>query len=198
VSPELLPAGSPVLLERFWAFRESVYRLETMQTYRNSGEDEALAAFVAGATSHPADPTADEWADMIRGNVRAGRLVQRVHVVCEPLTDYLRFELTWSYGRNVRAGEDVRIIPVAEGASWPAGIPPIGTDYWLFDSLDLFHQHYRTDGWWLGTEHVIDEQGLANARTWRNAALELGIPWREYLNRHPDLARYLPPGALEP
>ncbi|MGH3937593.1 MAG: DUF6879 family protein [Pseudonocardiaceae bacterium] len=60
---------------------------------------------------------------MIDANARAGKAVQRVQVVLEPLTDYLRFELTWGYEPNVAAGEDVRIIPVGQGGSWPDDVP---------------------------------------------------------------------------
>ena len=45
--------------------------------------------------------------------------MQRVHVVTEPLSDYIRFELT-GYAPNVEAGEDVRVISVREGEPWPA------------------------------------------------------------------------------
>ena len=42
---------------------------------------------------------------MLAANHRAGRVQQRVHVVAEPLTAYLRYELTWQYGPNAAAGE---------------------------------------------------------------------------------------------
>jgi hypothetical protein len=45
-------------------------------------------------------------------NRDAGRTQQRVHVVTEPLTDYLAYELTWEYGLHAAAGEDIRIIPL--------------------------------------------------------------------------------------
>jgi len=35
--------------------------------------------------------------------------------VVEPLTDYLRYELGWSYPPNVKAGEDIRILPAEAG-----------------------------------------------------------------------------------
>ena len=35
---------------------------------------------------------------MVRAGVAAGKVLQRVHVVSEPLTDYLRFEIGWSTG----------------------------------------------------------------------------------------------------
>ena len=35
--------------------------------------------------------------------------MQRVHVVAEPLTEYLRFDIDWSYPLNAATGEDIRL-----------------------------------------------------------------------------------------
>ena len=80
---------------QFREFSYTAYRLETLQSYAGSGEDEDLAAFRAGLPE-PASPAKDEWTAMIADNHRAGKIQQRVHVVSEPLTDYMRFELTWA------------------------------------------------------------------------------------------------------
>jgi len=47
-----------------------------------------------------------------------GKVFQRVHVVCEPLTDYLRYELGWSYPPNVEAGEEARCCPEVRYHRW--------------------------------------------------------------------------------
>lgn len=182
----LLPPGSPILLNRFREFRYSVYRLETLQEYGNSGEDAALTAFLDGDPDPPPDPSDDEWAAMIGENVAAGRTVQRVHVIVEPLTDYMRFELTWAYGRNAAAGEDIRIIPV-RGDDWPDDLPPRGTDYWLFDSREVFEQQYADDGTWLGSRQITDPARVVSACAWRDVALHLGTPWRTYIGSRPEL-----------
>jgi Family of unknown function (DUF6879) len=67
-----------------------VFRLETLQSYATyAGEEESVAAFVAGRRE-PSDPTHDAWVAQIAANVRAGKTVQRVHVVREPLSSDLR------------------------------------------------------------------------------------------------------------
>ena len=94
-----------------------------------SYEVEPYQAFLAG---HPQPPTPskDQWVSMIKAAVKAGKVFQRVHVVREPLTDYLRYELGWSYPPNVEAGEDIRILvaqPVAGRlAARPAAITTTG------------------------------------------------------------------------
>src|SRR6266487_3154075 len=159
----------------FRGFAYSAFRLETLQNYAGSGEDEELAAFAAGRPQPPSQDAA-EWAAMLRANRDAGKTQQRVHVVVEPLTDYLRYELTWAYEANVAAGEDTRIIPVT-GEPWPPGLPR--EDYWLFDSSELYHLHYRQDGTWLGAEHIAEPELIVNACRWRDAALHHGISWKD-------------------
>lgn len=185
---ELIPPGSPAFRDRFEQFRYSVFRLETLQSYGNSGEDPALEAFQAGHP-HLVTPGKQRWTAMIRANAHAGRTLQRVHVVTEPISDYLRFELTWGYGPNVEAGEDIRIIPVAEGDPWPADLPH--RDYWLFDARELYDMHYESDGTWLGTEPVTDPDRIVQACTWRDAALFHAVPWSEYVATHPELTRHV-------
>lgn len=170
-------------------FRQSVFRLETLQVYRGSGEDAAIAAFYAGHPAPPHDPTQTEWESLIRGHRRAGRLLQRVHVVAEPVSDYMRFELTWAYAPSVRAGEDIRIIPVTAD-SWPDDLPR--HDFWLFDSTTLFDACYTSDGTWLGVQPVAEPARVVQARRWRDAALHRGQPWADYIAVRPYLAARLP------
>jgi hypothetical protein len=176
---------------RFWKFRSSVFRLETLQVYSGSGEDEAIAAFEAGLASPPDDPVQDEWEEMIRAARRAGRVMQRVHVVAEPVTPYMRFELTWAYAPNAAAGEDIRIIPVREH-EWPSDLPR--QDIWLFDDVELFVAHYAPDGMWLGVEPVDDPVRVEDARRVRDVALRLSRPWRHYIAERPELAARIPAG----
>jgi hypothetical protein len=166
-----------------------VFRLETLQVYRGSGEDDWIAAFNAGHAGPPHDPVQDDWEAMIRTHRAAGRLMQRAHVVIEPPSQYMQFELTWAYAPNAAAGEDIRIIPVS-GASWPDDLPR--HDFWLFDSSRLFDARYRADGTWLGVEAVSDPAAIVDACRWRDAALHHGRPWAEYIHTRPTLAARLP------
>lgn len=165
--------------------KERIMRLRKL-----AKDEESVAAFVAGRRE-PSDPTHDAWVAQIAANVRAGKTVQRVHVVREPLSSYLRYELTWGYAPNVRAGEDIRIVPLAEDDSWPAELAEPGADFWLFDSQELYRQHYSDEGRLLGMELRVDPTEIARACSWRDTALRLGISWEAYLRERPELAGYL-------
>ncbi|MGH3997807.1 MAG: DUF6879 family protein [Pseudonocardiaceae bacterium] len=183
--------GVAQLIAAFRAFRYSVFRLETLQAYSGSGEDEGFAAFHRGDSQPPPDPAEDEWAALLRAHRDAGRVQQRVHVVTEPITDYVAYELTWEYGPHTAAGEDIRIIPVTD--SWPDDVPR--SDFTLFDSRLLFRLDYAPDGRWLGAEQVTDPAAVVAASAARDAALHHAVPWAEYMTHHPDLVRRLPKGT---
>ncbi|MGH3985636.1 MAG: DUF6879 family protein [Pseudonocardiaceae bacterium] len=183
--------GVDQLVAALHAFQHSVFRLETLQVYAGSGEDEGIAAFHRGDPEPPPDPAEDEWAALLRANRDAGRTQQRVHVVTEPLTAYLAYELTWEYGLHTAAGEDIRIIPVT--GRWPHEVPR--SDFTLFDSRLLFQLNYALDGTWLGAKLVTDPATVVAACFTRDAALHQAMPWAEYMTRHPELVRRLPKGT---
>lgn len=185
---ESSPPGVQKLRRTFISFHSSAFRLETLQTYSDPGEAEGFAAFLAGA-QEPSDPDHDAWCAQIAVNVDAGKSMQRVHVIREPPLDYLRYELTWGYAPNVRAGEDIRIIPVQPDQQWPHGVPQ--HDFWLFDDTELYRMHYDRNGTWLSVEHITEQGAIDASLVWRDTAVRLGTPWADYLSDHPDLARHL-------
>jgi hypothetical protein len=161
----------------FFDFRYTCYRLETLQRYDVSYEREDYGRFLAGeAQGEPSGLRS--WTDGTVGKaVAAGKRMQRVHVVEEPLSDYLRYEFGWAYEHNVSAGEDVRLIPIESG-QWPEGIPHY--DYWLFDSSILVAMYYSDSGAFTGAEIIDDPEQVVRANYWRDMALALSVPFRGY------------------
>lgn len=167
----------------FTSFRHTAFRLETLQSYDVEYEQEMLRRFLAGSP-RPADPAKDEWTAMLARAAADGKTMRRVHVVTEPLSDYVRFELSWSYGENVTAGEDIRILPTPTG-QWPAGVPT--HDYWLFDSRELWIMHYGPGGTFHHAELVEDPAQVVQHCYWRDHALHLAAPFTTYMTMHPEL-----------
>jgi hypothetical protein len=163
------------LHELFERFEHSMFRLETLQAYHVAYERARFHAFLAGASI---DLTPGPWQQMIRRHRDAGRAAQRVHVVIEPLTDYLRYELTTSYRRNLEAGEVVGIVP-ATSSRWPPSIP--NRDYWLFDDRDLWALDYDLQGRFVVAEQTSDDAAVQNAVIGKRAALTVAIPLDTYL-----------------
>ena len=103
-----LKRGSPEYTGLFERISRDAFRLETRQHYAGDEETGPLRQFLAGG-DRPHDPGRDKWAARVRAAVVTGKVMQRVHIVTEPLSDYVRYELEWTY--TPEAGEDIRIIP---------------------------------------------------------------------------------------
>jgi hypothetical protein len=107
-------------------FQASAYRLELLDWYTAPATEARLARFLAGEAVTAAER--ERWLSMLRAAVAAGQSMSRVHVVAEPLTDYLKYELP-CYETSADAGEDIRILPAEVAAA--LDLPDF--DYWLFD-----------------------------------------------------------------
>jgi hypothetical protein len=159
----------------FDRFEHTCFRLATLQRYEEPEEADALDSFLAGRD--PAIyPGKKAWLETVSVAVAAGKVMQRVHVVSEPLTDYLRFKIGWSYDLNAAAGEDIRI----SGAA--TALPR--TDYWLFDSRALARLRYGDAGRLESVELDNDPAAVVQAGYWRDVALHLAVPLRNWRAVH--------------
>lgn len=154
-------------------FQRRAFRLELLDSYDSPGTQERVRRFLAGEQDDPAIRAG--WDALLRELRRAGRTVSRVHVVSEPLTDYLRFELAF-YAGSVAAGEDVRILPRARTAAMT--LPAF--DFWLFDSASAAIMLYDSAGAWQAVELVSDRQLVSQCCQWRDATMRAAIPLTDY------------------
>ena len=159
-------------------FRHRVFRLETLDYYHAENEQQPYQRFLAG---QPADMAWREpWKRLVRDVRASGRTMERVHVVSEPVRDYIRFELLDVYPANVEAGEDVRILDrataIARGLDWD--------DFWLFDDDRAAVLVYDGEGCIRRVE-MYDEpglmRGLGDLRDW---ALRFATPLTQYVAQH--------------
>jgi hypothetical protein len=161
-------------------FTTRAFRLETLDQYAVGYEEEAIRRFLAGK---PLDRGfIAPWLEHVATATGAGRQMQRVHVVTEPLSDYLRYEID-GYRLIVAAGEDVRILPrsVARELELP------GEDFWLFDDGPVARMHYDRHGTFLGAELVEEPEVVARYCQWRDVALQAARPYARYVAEYQKL-----------
>lgn len=168
--------ADPGWLQLFRGVKRSWFRLEALQRYAVDYEQEAFAEF---RKTGQAPRRFGEFQQIITNHVAAGRVLQRVHIVQEPLTDYLRYELQ-HYATNARAGEDIRLLPVGEHG-WPTGLPH--SDFWLFDDIDVWAMQYDSAGKFVAAQQVDDPAHVEQCRRWRDTALASAISLHDYTNR---------------
>lgn len=162
----------------FTAFERSAFRLETLPQYLVEDEADEFADFQAGRPLPRRTPENDEWLRMIAEDTAAGKRWYRVHVVEQPLTAYLRYELA-CYPDSVAAGEEIWI---AERDAHPELAALGHEDFWLFDDRIVVLMRYDEEGHWLGAEHAPAAQ-LDEYRRRRDLALEHAISLHDYLTR---------------
>ncbi len=166
----------------FETFQHTAFRLETLDRYAVPEEDEALRRFLAGEA---ADPSCfASWFTLVRTATATGKTIQRVHLVSEPLTDYLRYEFAY-YQHSTAAGEDVRVLPRARAQ----GFDLPGRDYWLFDSRRAALMRFDDDGRFYGVELTEDPQTVARCCYWRDVALHHAVPYDRYIAEDADQLR---------
>ena len=159
----------------FDAYEREAFRLETLPSYGVASEDEELQGFLA--TGALVIPENDPWLTRVRHFRATGRWVGRVHVLRPPLTNYLRYEFA-VYGYTVRAGEDVRILDLAD--HFDSDLP--AQDFWLFDDTYVVHMDYDADGRQRGRK-LLENVDPAPYVAWKRQALELAVPFIEYQAR---------------
>lgn len=161
-------------------FKSTLFRLETLDWYGVSTEDEDFRRYLAGQSG----PTST-WPDVIRSEVTRGLHTYRVHIVRSPLSDYLRYEFEWAYTANAAAGEHIRIIDTAEQRK-PDAVPD--QDFWLIGDEHLALMHYNSDGTFRGASIGAPEL-VPRYIAAREAAWSAGEDFTDYWRRHPQYHR---------
>lgn len=170
-------ANDPAFAALFDDIKRSWFRLETLQVYTVEHERADFEQFL---TQGRLDRRIEAWQQMVSRHAQAGRRLDRVHVVIEPLTDYLQYELA-AYQQNREAGEDIKLIPVTP-STWPIDLPR-DADFWLFDDTEVWDMHYDSEGRFLAAVQSKSDSHLADCRRWRDRALNLAVPLADYLVR---------------
>jgi uncharacterized protein DUF6879 len=133
------------------SFQRSAFRLETLDRYTIPGEEAWLEAFRRDGSIPDLTPETYPWLKLVADATAAGRTVQRIHIVGQPPSEYVRWELGM-YRLLAAAGEDVRI---ADRARHPE-LGDLGSDFWLFDDTMVAVMRYDRKGRYLGAEVADD------------------------------------------
>lgn len=172
----------PVGLDRmFDGFAQTARRLETRERYDVTEERKPFERFLAGQHDGGADIGVTEpWLERVRASVAAGKRFERVRVVPEPLTDYLRFELR-ACQFNVTAGEDIRYLHQAEASR--LDLP--SHDFWVFDSATLVLLYFANDDRLLGAQAITDPDTVAVHEAWILLAMSAATSYPDYIAADP-------------
>jgi hypothetical protein len=167
-------------VERFgelWpAVQRSSWRWECQGHY--AVDEPAVERWRAGHSARD-DADAVEWRAYIEGLRERGIPFERVRMLTEPPTEYLRWMLDTTQW-NVDAGEDIRWI--TESTARDLRMP--GYDFYIFDDNRVAILHFDDAKELLGVEINDDVRVLRHHEAWRVAAWARAVPHREFLTTH--------------
>jgi hypothetical protein len=164
--------------------RRTLFRLETLDVYEVASDGSDYRRYLDGE-AEPDWERKQPGLDELRAEQDSGGYRHRVHVLRSPLGLYLRYEREWGYAYNVREGEDVRILDLAETPE-PPGL--VGYDFWLADNELVVLMHYDDAGRFLGGE-PLSEAETPRYITARDAAWAAATPFKPWWAARPQYHR---------
>ncbi len=172
-----MPLLTPqALAELYDTFEHTVFKLEVRDRYNVPGEQASLRRFLA----QEPDPerATRPWLAKMKAATEAGKRVERVRVVTEPHSNYIRWEIAGT-PYNLGAGEDIRYLPRLRAKE--AGLPD--HDFCLFDSRRLVLLNFDADDRPLEHELTTDPALVVQHCYWRDVAWHYAVPYSEYTTR---------------
>ncbi|MFD6099308.1 DUF6879 family protein [Nocardiopsis flavescens] len=156
----------------FRRYRHTAWRLETRTYYGKLDEDPHFQQWLTG--KEPDLEWFPPWLRMVREETATGKRMERVRLIDDPPSDYLRWEL-WGTPYNLGAGEDIRYLP----RTHPIVAELPDHDFWVFASRTVARLAFDGDRF-LGV-HLSEEpaQVLAALQA-RDAAWHHALSFTEY------------------
>ncbi|MQA08436.1 MAG: hypothetical protein GEU98_07755 [Pseudonocardiaceae bacterium] len=151
-------------------YRRSSWRWECQGVYHEPDEQEPIRQWREG---HQDLSFMDGWVATIRRLRAEGKTFERVRMVTEPPTEYLRWMFSFTHV-NIEAGEDIRWI--TEGRARQISMPE--HDFYLFDDDRVAILHFGEHGV-SGAEVTDDPEVLTQHQRWRDLVWPLAIPHRD-------------------
>lgn len=160
-------------LRLFSDFSHTAYRLEVRRAYGVLEEDLPYQQYLGGE-----DPGLDwfqPWLDLMSEQTGQGKRIERVRIVDEPPSDYLRWEIK-NTPHNLRAGEDIRYLMRRHAKQ--LDLPDY--DYWVFDSSLLVLLRFDDHDRYLGFQTTEDTGAVVEHLRWRDAAWHHALTFSRY------------------
>ncbi|MGH3854247.1 MAG: DUF6879 family protein [Pseudonocardiaceae bacterium] len=158
------------------AAKQSAFRLETLPQYLVPQEAERLAMWNAGKLIPPRTPENSEMLARLQHDAARGFRRYRVHILDQPLTAYLRFEL-YLYLDSVEVGSEIYVVDRDDHPD----LTDLHEDFWLYDDEIAVRMIYDDEGHFMYPELV---NNIKPYREMRDTALRHSEPLTDYLARN--------------
>ncbi|MEV0734234.1 DUF6879 family protein [Polymorphospora sp. NPDC050346] len=161
----------------FESCESSAFRFEAQSFYRSNVETVALAQFLNGEQVDL--EWLQEWLSVVRGLTRGGRVMQRVRIIGDPPSSYLRFSL-FITPHLIAAGDDIRYLSEVRADSLGIELQ----DFWLFDNKRVAAFSFDRSGDLEGITLIQDEMRVEKYIKLRSILMDNSLTFKEYRANH--------------
>lgn len=158
----------------FRQYRHTAWRLETRTFYGVLHENEPFQRWLVGDDSDI--EWFQPWLKLMRAELATGKRMERVRLIDDPPSDYLRWEL-WGTPYNLGIGEDIRYLP----RTHPIVAELPDHDFWVFDSRTVARLEFDERGDVLGASLTEDPARVLTALQARDAAWHHALTFTQYM-----------------
>ncbi|WP_439662837.1 DUF6879 family protein [Lentzea sp. HUAS TT2] len=159
----------------FREFNSSAWRWEAQGTYNQPDEVEPWQRWRDGVPVLEDLDWLRPWLNDIRAATESGKVFQRVRMLTEPLTEYLRWQMEVTPA-NLAAGEEIWLL--TQAAASRLGLPT--HDFWIFDRVKVAVLHYGAQGL-VGAEIVTEPATVARYEQWRKIACAEAVSYEDFV-----------------
>jgi hypothetical protein len=150
-----------------------ILRIQTLPAYEVESDGGDFAAYVQGRPG-PSSPDREPFFQQLEDERRQGMVWRDLTVVNGELTDYQRYGFDWVCPDAVAAGQDIRVLDVAQ-------VPVAGTllrlgDFWVIEGEQVVLVRYDQDYRHLG-EVAVEAQSVHGYIAAAEMAWQLATPF---------------------
>jgi hypothetical protein len=162
-----------------WSARSSVIQVETLPHYGVPDDDLMFSLWCKGESPTPEQLSGfTAWFSQVREAAHRGVQIDRVHIVPEILTPYLRFEIEFSYHRFCEPnGERVWIL---QRESNEGLVSRVSGDFYLIDENRLLLPQYNAQNNFVGLKEGTAPSLVESHRTLREELLQSSVPLKQF------------------
>jgi hypothetical protein len=174
----MTPIGIERLRELYNGVAHRSLRMETRQNYAVPWEDERNRAWLRG-DPEPRSTSLDRHRAECRAQAESGRHVARVRFVVQPMSEYTKRQIAWTYPGSTAAGEEISIIDRAEHPEFDH----VHEDFVVFDDTALMYYRYNDEDQLTGYDLSDDPAVVAEHLALAEEVLAAAIPFAEWSMR---------------
>lgn len=146
----------------FEEFSAVAQRLETLQEYKiyDTSEYVEFKKFMAG--EHIEGFANQGWINDVATWRANGKIIERIRVIPEQVTDYFIYESRWCYPRNISAGESILMVnqKLYDEAKKRFGVSE--KDVWMFDQKEMIELKYTAEFEYKDCCQIINRESKQN------------------------------------